>query len=60
MLFVIDEHQVLAFKDEERFRRVTMTMKRWPETRGFTLGLQHRELARRLVTGGENNSLEVP
>jgi hypothetical protein len=60
MLFVIDEHQVLAFKDEERFRRVTMTMERWPEARGLTLGLQHRELARRLVTGGENNSLKVP
>ena len=44
MLLILEEHQVLALEDEERLRRVTMTMERRAEARGLVLGLQHREL----------------
>lgn len=59
MLLVSEEHQVLAFEDEECFCRVPMTMERRAEARGLVLGLHHGQVARRLIAVCEHDGLKV-
>ena len=59
MLFVVEEHQVLALEDEEGLGRVTMAMKRRAEARRLILSLQHGQVARRVAAGCEHDGLEV-
>lgn len=57
-LLVVEDHQVLALEDEERFGRVAMTMERRAETRRFVLGLQHRQVAGRVAAVRQDDGLE--
>ncbi len=59
MLLVVEEHQILALENEERLGRVPMTMERRAEPRRLILGLQHGQVARRLVAVCEHDGLEV-